>query len=187
MRTLTATLFTGLLLAFPMSGVAADGDSPFQYDNEKSPFTGGDQTASKGKPTKAAKPKFNSDDGPTFRFDEPVKKPMPPKNTLTQPPQPKKTYDEPVKKNVEPPVHTRETRLNRPYSGPPKSLVARLLQERAMQQARNRRARIQTRKWMGKSGLRPRYSGERTVPVYSLSNPGYWANSESYRMYWHNR
>lgn len=182
MRSLTATLFTGLLLAVPLSADADENESPFQYD-KKSPFTAGDQagkTVAKPKPqpkakSNATKPKFKTDEGPTFNYDDP--KPKPRIEPIVKPePKPAKTTAEPVK---------RVSRLGDRYSAA-KALAARLLHERELRNARNRRARIQTRKWAGKSALRPVYTGE-ISPVYSMTWPYEWSATENYRMYWRSR
>jgi len=67
--------------------------------------------------------------------------------------------------------------------------AARLLHERAMTQARNRRARIEARKWSGVSLLRPTIADDR--PAFAADwgvpagSPWWWSTSSSrLRMHW---
>lgn len=63
------------------------------------------------------------------------------------------------------------------------STTGRLLQQKALMQARQRRARIQLRKWAGKSSLRPLMSGERISPaeIDSVWSPWRWTSAENIR------
>ena len=80
---------------------------------------------------------------------------------------------------------TKKKRIPRiqPRIGLAPETVARLIHERAMMQARSRRARIQARKWAGISLLRPTVSPVRPFPSDDwrapTGSPWWWNSSRS--------
>jgi len=89
-------------------------------------------------------------------------------------------YDKPVFSNGqsanEQPAGTTSPRLSPRYTMP-RSATARLMHERALMQARQRRARIQIRKWTGKSLLRPNLKTLRRTPNHWLWDDGLWSDA----------
>lgn len=94
---------------------------------------------------------------------------------------------------VETPTTQGRSRLQRrPTSLLPASVTARLIQERALSQARQRRARIEMRKWAGVSLLRPDVPLSSVVPGLRETIPAGWTGSwapaaPQYHFVWQDR